>query len=302
MAGAGHISFKATATKTPLCKLSRTGAVVETDSDLESVLSLPQMKAMKGEFANRVEEMMATKRQRSTESAKDTQAGKRQRGPKVVIPQPSKTKKPKQKAKVSDVSKRHLIVALIDRSDENGKMTAAQWKQVHAQLVDCLFARMEEAPDAAMPTFDGAGWLNGVKILKCNDDPTRKWLLQVVPKLEALWEGAKLEVVDRERIPSIPKAKVLFPIAVQGDRALKLLQRQNTEVPTADWKILHAGSPLPNEGGQHMIIQINKEAEDILYPRFGKMAWGVGSVYLRLKKRHPEDKDAHTLQRMRTVT
>ncbi|XP_033254759.1 uncharacterized protein LOC117194276 [Drosophila miranda] len=26
------------------------------------------------------------------------------------------------------------------------------------------------------------------------------------------------------------------------------------------------------------------------------MAWGVGSVYLRLKKRHPGDKDAHTLQ------
>ncbi|XP_041449368.1 uncharacterized protein LOC121404200 [Drosophila obscura] len=171
---------------------------------------MSQLKATKGEFANRVEEMMATKRQRSIESAKDTPAGKRQRGPKVVIPQPTKTKKPKQKAKV------------------------------HAQLVDCLFARMEDEPDAAMPTFDGAGWLNGVKILKCNDDPTRKWLLQVVPKLEALWEGTKLEVVDREMIPSIPKAKVLFAISVQGDRALKLLQRQNTEVPTADWKILHA--------------------------------------------------------------
>ncbi|KAH8286960.1 hypothetical protein KR054_009560 [Drosophila jambulina] len=26
------------------------------------------------------------------------------------------------------------------------------------------------------------------------------------------------------------------------------------------------------------------------------MAWGMGSVYLRLKKRHPWDKDAHTLQ------
>ncbi|XP_022213307.2 uncharacterized protein LOC111068257 [Drosophila obscura] len=150
-----------------------------------------------------------------------------------------------------------------------------------------------------MPTFDGAGWLNAVKILKCNDDQTRKWLLQVVPKLEALWEGAKLEVVDREMIPSLPKAKVPFPIAVQGYRALKLFQRQNADVPTAEWKILHGGSPLPNEGGQHMILQIlqiNKEAEDILYPRLGKMAWGVGSVYLRLKKRHPEDKDAHTLQ------
>ncbi|KAH8309977.1 hypothetical protein KR059_008983 [Drosophila kikkawai] len=26
------------------------------------------------------------------------------------------------------------------------------------------------------------------------------------------------------------------------------------------------------------------------------MAWGMGSVYLRLKKRHPGDKDAHTLK------
>ncbi|XP_041451481.1 uncharacterized protein LOC121405018 [Drosophila obscura] len=233
MAGAGHISFKATATKTTLCKLRRTGAVVETDSDLESMLSakaqykaalkiqsrlqgkedisqeeksklawaeqkveeghlhyaqLPQMKATKGEFANRVEEMMATKRQRSIESAKDTAAGKRQRGPNVVIPQPT-TKKPKQKAKLSDMFTRHLFVALIDRSEENGKITAAQWKQVHAQLVESLFARMEDALHAPMPTFDGAGWLNIVNILKSNDDPTKKWQVQVVPKLEALWEG-----------------------------------------------------------------------------------------------------------------
>uniref|UniRef100_A0A0R3P1S9 DUF4780 domain-containing protein n=1 Tax=Drosophila pseudoobscura pseudoobscura TaxID=46245 RepID=A0A0R3P1S9_DROPS len=79
---------------------------------------------------------------------------------------------------MSEVSKRHFIVALIDRSNENGKMTAAQWKLVHAQLVEALFSRMKEDPSAPMPTFDGAGWLNGVKILKCNDDPTRQWLVQ----------------------------------------------------------------------------------------------------------------------------
>ncbi|KAH8394249.1 hypothetical protein KR215_010353 [Drosophila sulfurigaster] len=43
-------------------------------------------------------------------------------------------------------------------------------------------------------------------------------------------------------------------------------------------------------------MQINKEAEDLLYKRNGKMAWGLGSVYLRLKKRHPTDKDTHTLR------
>jgi len=68
-------------------------------------------------------------------------------------------------------------------------MTEARWKIVHARLVVSLFARMEEAPTDPMPTFDGAGWLNGVEILKCTDDPTRKWLTQTVCQLEALWEG-----------------------------------------------------------------------------------------------------------------
>jgi len=71
--------------------------------------------------------------------------------------------------------------------------------------------------------------LNGVKILKCNDDPTTKWLTQTLCQLEALWEGAKLEVADREIMPSIPKAKGLFLITIKGDRALKLFQRQNPQ-------------------------------------------------------------------------
>jgi len=80
-------------------------------------------------------------------------------------------------------------------NDENGKMTKARWKIVHARLVESLCARMEKAPIAPMPTCVGAGWLSGVKILKCNDDPTRT-LTQTVCQLEALWEGARLEVVD----------------------------------------------------------------------------------------------------------
>ncbi|KAH8367403.1 hypothetical protein KR084_001319, partial [Drosophila pseudotakahashii] len=192
--------------------------------------SKPAM-ASTGGFANKVEEMLANKRQRSHESAaKDIPVSKRKRGPKETGPPPPKAaQKPNKRAKISDVVNRHLIVALIDRNDEDWKMTEVRWKIVHARLIESLFARMDESPTAPMPTFDGAGWLNGVKILKCNDDPTRKWLTQTVCQLEALWEGAKLEVADRELIPTIPKAKVLFPVAIQGDRALKLLQRQNPD-------------------------------------------------------------------------
>lgn len=40
-------------------------------------------------------------------------------------------------------------------------------------------------PDTSMPTFNrvGAGWINGVKILKYKDDPLLTWVKEVVVKL-----------------------------------------------------------------------------------------------------------------------
>ncbi|KAH8309908.1 hypothetical protein KR059_003556, partial [Drosophila kikkawai] len=65
------------------------------------------------------------KRQRSADSAcMDAPGSKWTREPKEAGPL-QMAKKPKKTAKVSKVTKRHLIVALIDRSDEAGKMTEA---------------------------------------------------------------------------------------------------------------------------------------------------------------------------------
>ena len=76
-----------------------------------------------------------------------------------------------------------------------------------------------------------------------------------------------------------------------------LLKTQNPEVPTDDWKVLSVSAPpLETNGGQHYILQINKEAEDLLYARIGKMSWGVGSVYLRLKKRNLNHNNKNTLE------
>lgn len=173
-------------------------------------------------------------------------------------------------------------------------MTQDRWKIVEMKLLDAMFTKMV-TPGAPMPSFDGAGWFNGVKILKCNDDPTLRWLRETAKTLQGLWEGASLEVVDRSSIPSLPKAKVLIPRVVKPEDALCLLQRQNPDVPTGDWRVLKVIKPAKEGEGQNYILQINKVAEDMLYPRFGKMSWGVGCVYLRLKKRHPTDKNSNTL-------
>ena len=126
-------------------------------------------------------------------------------------------------------------------------------------------------PGPQIPSFDGAGWLNGAKILKCKDDPTLLCLKGGVKTIQVLWNGARLEVVDRADMPAFPKAKVLIPQVVKPELALPLLQRQNIAVPTSDWKVLFLSKPVSNNTGQYYILRINKAAEDILYPRVGKM-------------------------------
>lgn len=40
---------------------------------------------------------------------------------------------------------------------------------------------------------------------------------------------------------------------------------------TADWRVLRVLPQTDKEIGYTFILQINKQAEDILYPKFGKM-------------------------------
>ncbi|XP_054734736.1 uncharacterized protein LOC129242207 [Anastrepha obliqua] len=127
-------------------------------------------------------------------------------------------------AAVSEVAKKHLTVAVTDRSNPLGRITQEQWKVVERKLLEALFAKIDADPSAAVPTFDGAGWFSGVKLLKCKDDPTLIWVKEAVKKLQGLWVGASLEIVDRSCIPTVPKAKVLIPRTVYPEYALKLLQ------------------------------------------------------------------------------
>lgn len=69
-----------------------------------------------------------------------------------------------------------------------------------------------------MPTYDGAGWHNGVKIISCRDQYSLEWCKNAVKALGTIWEGANLEIVDRSEIPTIPKAKVAFPSYLPQDK------------------------------------------------------------------------------------
>lgn len=73
-------------------------------------------------------------------------------------------------ATASEIVKRHLIVALIDRSNLLTQITQEKWKAVELKLLNALFVRLDLDPGMTMWTFDHAGSLNEVK--KCKDEPS----------------------------------------------------------------------------------------------------------------------------------
>ena len=78
------------------------------------------------------------------------------------------------------------------------------------------------------------------------------------------------------------------------EHALRLLQSQNSDVLTSDWKVLSVPKPVNEDGGLSYILQINKAT---VHARCRKMAWGVESVFLFLKKRHTVDGIKNTYEK-----
>jgi len=229
----------------------------------------------------------ASKRDRSLEEGAITQQSKKEKIQRQNSPQRPLT--------TSEVVKKSLVVALVDFNNPQGQISKANWRIVEARLLEKLIEYMDANANKPMPTYDGAGWFNGVKIISCKDQFSLEWCTSAVKHLKSVWEGAKLAIVDRSMIPTVPKAKVVFPVCLPQDKTMQLLQRQNPDIPTQDWSVLKAIPSTDPSKGPALILQINKDAEDLLYARRGKMAWGMACVYLRLKKRNPDDANDYTL-------
>lgn len=243
------------------------------------------------------ERAKADKRQRSLE---ELESNKKRRiggipaasSSMVSIPTTSKARvNPTTSRAVSEVLKdAELHVALIDRNSAGGIISPERWNQVEMKLVDRMVELSMQQPKQRLPIFEGAGWLNDCKMLKCTDHFTKSWIEQEIflMKADDLWDGASLAIVTKDNMPRVPKAKVFIPRVVPAQSALALLRGQNPDIPTEGWRVLHVGKPEDNGKGQFYILQIDEESERILFDRAGKMAWGCGNVYLRLRNPNRE--------------
>ncbi|EDW63727.1 uncharacterized protein [Drosophila virilis] len=229
----------------------------------------------------------ATKLRDGKYSVEESSAYKRPRSSKTEAPA---SKRPCNQNKTADRIENEarkdddLIVALIDKSNFSGKISPSQWQLVETKLVDALLQSMAK-PDSIPARFDDAGWQTGVKLIGCGDDHAMKWLSTTVAAMDAPWPDAKLEVVNKKWIPPLLKAKLTLPRVMPREQAMDLLKWQNPDIPTADWQVV---TVKPDSKGQKMVLKITKESNELLLARHGKMAWGMSTVRVHVKKRHRE--------------
>lgn len=97
-----------------------------------------------------------------------------------------------------------------------------------------------------------------------------------------------------DKAPAIPKTKVWIPCVVKSEDALRLLHAQNPNTPTRGWRVLHVYKPM--EEVQRYILQINKDAKDLLHPENGKISRGMCIIFLHLRKKSARDDNEYTLE------
>uniref|UniRef100_A0A146LAN8 DUF4780 domain-containing protein n=1 Tax=Lygus hesperus TaxID=30085 RepID=A0A146LAN8_LYGHE len=150
-----------------------------------------------------------------------------------------------------------------------------QLNQAQAELVQ--YKILEAVDNAAVaPQFFGAKFIAGVLWIHCANDVTKHWLVELVERLPALWEGARLMTVSSKDLPRRPKVLVWIPDArVTIDVVKARLSRQNAGLMTAEW---HLMSRRRAANGQTFAFSIDQKSFDALTTLKFTAFWGLGRV------------------------
>ncbi|XP_077280435.1 uncharacterized protein LOC143907492 [Temnothorax americanus] len=195
----------------------------------------------------------------------------------------SKAKKVKPSINFDLPEKRRI--AIIDRSDPDGKMTAERWMEVESRI---LLAIAELDSDGCEEVdFDGAGWEKGVKVVGCSNRKSRDFLTQVIDGCGELWQGAQLEVIQMSQLPLRKKISLWIPPPVSegDDTVVKILGKQNRGLKTQSWRIISSAKS-QNGKRKDFVFTINGESLESLRKSKGSIKFGSDT----LKARLPNDK------------
>ncbi|KAJ8666351.1 hypothetical protein QAD02_008013 [Eretmocerus hayati] len=191
----------------------------------------------------------------------------------------------KAKPSTSFESPQESQIAIIDRSDPEGKMTAERWLMVESRILVAIAEGPEDGSD------DGVEFDGGVKVVGCSNRKPHDFLVQVVGNCGELWPGAKLEVIPRSELPLRQLTSLWIPRPIPGeeDTILKIIGRQNKGLKARGWKVI---SPAPSKSGngKDFVIAVDAKSLEKLKETSGNIKFGLGALKMRLPNVKDKDK------------
>jgi hypothetical protein len=129
-----------------------------------------------------------------------------------------------------------------------------------------------------------AGDQQGVFRITYANESTKDWLIRTVSRLEKLWEGAELTVVDSKELPNRPKLLVRILDTTEAKRVITSLRKQNPVLITSDWLVM---SRKVTKKEQALAFSFDLDSHKALAKTNFKTFWGLSRIFFRTLK---EDK------------
>ncbi|XP_049797135.1 uncharacterized protein LOC126213438 [Schistocerca nitens] len=130
---------------------------------------------------------------------------------------------------------RSMRLAVVLQGFPDNKMTEKQAEVVEAALVESINPSDQEEPIQ----FSATQYENGGLVFTCVNKETKSWLQKKVNKLVP-WPGARLAVGQAETTLTGTKYVlwVMKEMKKSSQQILDLLQKQNKDISTTEWKVL----------------------------------------------------------------
>lgn len=228
-----------------------------------------------------------SKRIAASSAAQSISAGKRQGSIQETPPPAKKSREgpsPRLNRPLSKVLKDHLVWAVIDANHAEGAITASNWKLVEKAMIKCFKEVLADNPGPA-PCCRDAGWQGrGVKLMACGDTRSTDLLKAAIQRVGEVWPGARLNVVERDKIPCRPRARAWIPDEPADPKEiLEILQLSNPELDTQDWRVAKVEEPV--NGSRQILVVINAKSTEAILQANGIINYAFSSINLKLYKK-----------------
>ncbi|XP_058980711.1 uncharacterized protein LOC131803434 isoform X2 [Musca domestica] len=168
-----------------------------------------------------------------------------------------------------------LQVAIVDRSNPQGRISDEKWYNLEEMLIREMTSNKWTERGIS---FEGANWSRGIKIIKCGNSQSLQFLKTNIANVCQNWPYNHLEIIPYSNLPPRIFARMWIPPPVPPTSAiLTLIEKQNKGIETSNWKILSCKPSRRNLGTDYrMFIDANSSKK--LQESQGRIKYGLNFI------------------------